>query len=117
MDPFEIDGTTIVSSLEDICMDRYAPGGTLRSKHLGHHVMSARNGWAMVLIGVQDYRKGAWEYPRYVLTRWRKRGKLWDLQTTFRFTGEALDSLVDCSRELMTHCYDAALERFQCKDE
>ena len=111
MDPFEIDGTTTVSSLDEICMDRYAPGGSLRSRHLGHHIMSNRNGWAMVLVGVSDFRKGAWDYPRYLLSRWRKRGPLWELQTTFRFTGESLDSLVDCSRAFMDGCHRTAEER------
>lgn len=85
--PFDVDGVLAVAELEDIRWDRPGPAGVgLVQQHLGHEVVwvASRNNWAVVLILVRDWKRRAWQDPRFVLTRWRRERGAWRLFAHFR---------------------------------
>ena len=99
MIPWECDGTTKVADLDEICFDRYRKGSKV-SRHVYSQVLTCKNGWAVVLVAVQDSRRDPhdpsiqwWDPIRYTVTRWRKKIGWWEMTVNFRFTRESLESL------------------------
>jgi hypothetical protein len=93
MQPFDVDGRTVVSAIEDIDWTKSADGRTVVEQLLTF-TLTNRNGWADVLIVVREWGDGEWRTDlRYHLTRWRRFAGAWRLHDRMRMSQPTLDAI------------------------
>jgi len=96
MDPMALDtdGERVVDSLDQIIWERHHDGQQVVRQPAPPVVVQQANGWATVLLTLQDRRAGAWGPRRWVITRWKRDRGAWRLYDKFRLSEAALRGLV-----------------------
>ena len=117
MPALDVDGSTVVDRLEDICWTREIDGRVV-AQHVLTRVLYRRGPWADVLIAVREYQgRGRWyEGPSYHLTRWRWMGAAWRLQDRLRLRGPSMAALLGAMGEVQPAA-EARVRELELVDE